>query len=89
MIERHLRNHGSLEAIIATGARARTSGIELVLESRLPDLSTPSPAKAAGSSPNKARRVDWEKVMLWFFIIFSFAALFFCSYILSARLHVQ
>ena len=90
MIERHLGNQGRLEAVIAAGACARPSGIELLLEGRPGNLSRPSPAKpAAGSSPKKARRVDWGSIALWSFIILSLAALFFCHYLLRAKLHVD
>jgi hypothetical protein len=38
-----------------------------------------------GPRPKNPRHLNWEMVVIWSFVIFSFAALFFCFWAISAK----
>jgi hypothetical protein len=40
-----------------------------------------------GSCPERSGHVNWEMLAIWSFVVFSFAALLFCIFIMFAKCH--
>jgi hypothetical protein len=39
--------------------------------------------------PNKSPHLNWEMLVIWSFVVFSFAALFFAGYVIWAKCQVR
>jgi hypothetical protein len=66
----------------ASNEGARQRGIEVIMEN---NRSVPPPGKPATISLRKVPRASLEMFAIWSFVVFSFAALLFCSYIILAK----
>ena len=46
-----------------------------------------APENGSGPRVEKTSHVNWELLMIWSFVVFSFAAFFFCLWVISAKCH--
>ena len=76
MLKRHKNNSGKLVPYMFSRTHRLTEQLE------------PSPlAHEARSAPHRdtSSHVDWELLWTWGLVIFSFAALLFCMYVIRAK----
>ena len=87
MIKRYSNEQEGLTVEDAPGERSRQGGAALLPERRHPtDLATHSAAKPVTAPPPvEAGRVDWNTVLVWSFVLCSFAGMFFAFYQIWAR----